>query len=71
LPPTPPVLQEGKVTRFLGFDVVYSERLTSTSNLRQNIVWVRSGIYLGVWQDLKPDFSPDFCAGLNVLVWWL
>jgi len=32
-----PVLTDGKVTRFLGWDIVYSERLTSTSNVRQNI----------------------------------
>ena len=52
-----PVLQEGKVTRFLGFDIVYSERLTSTSNVRQNIVWVRDGIYLGIWRDTENNIS--------------
>jgi hypothetical protein len=52
-----PTLQEGKVSRFLGFDIVYSERLTSTSNVRQNIVWVRSGIYLGVWMDFENVIS--------------
>jgi len=48
-----PVLQDGKVTRFLGFDIVYSERLTSTSNVRQNIAFVKSGLYLGVWKDTE------------------
>jgi Phage capsid protein len=46
-----PTLQDGKVTRFMGFDIVYSERLTSTSNVRQNIALVRSGLYLGIWRD--------------------
>jgi len=50
-----PVLQEGKVTRFLGFDIVYSERLTSTSNVRQNIPFVKSGLYLGIWKDTEND----------------
>ncbi len=48
-----PVLQDGRVTRFLGFDIVYSERLVSTSNLRQNIAFVKSGLYLGIWKDTE------------------
>lgn len=52
-----PVLQEGKVTRFMGFDIVYSERLTSTSNVRQNIVFVRDGIYLGIWKDTENNVT--------------
>ena len=52
-----PVLQEGKVTHFLGFDVVYSERLTSTSSVRQNIALVKSGLYLGVWKDVETNVS--------------
>jgi hypothetical protein len=52
-----PVLQEGKVTRFLGFDIVYSERLASASNVRNNIVAAKSGWYLGIWQDVMNDIS--------------
>jgi hypothetical protein len=37
------VLREGKVTRLMGFDIVYSERLTSASNVRSNIAFVKSG----------------------------
>jgi hypothetical protein len=50
-----PVLTDGKVTRFLGWDICYSERLTSTSNLRQNIALVKSGAYLGIWKDTEND----------------
>lgn len=50
-----PVLQDGKVTRFLGWDIVYSERLTSSSNVRQNIAMVKSGAYLGIWKDTEND----------------
>jgi len=46
-----PVLVDGKVTRFLGFDIVVSERLTVTSNVRQVIAGVKSGLYLGMWKD--------------------
>jgi hypothetical protein len=52
-----PVLTDGKVTRFMGFDIVYSERLISTSNLRQNIAMSKSGLYLGIWQDTFNDVS--------------
>lgn len=52
-----PVLQDGKVVRFMGWDIVYSERLTSSSNLRQNIAMVKSGAYLGVWKDTENDVS--------------
>lgn len=52
-----PVLQEGKVTRFLGFDIVYSERLPSASNVRNNIVAAKSGWYLGIWKDTENQVS--------------
>jgi hypothetical protein len=52
-----PVLMDGKVTRFLGWDIVYSERLTSTSNVRQNIALVKSGAYLGIWKDVENDLE--------------
>lgn len=48
-----PVLVDGKVTRFMGFDILYSERLSAASNIRKNIVFVKSGLYLGVWQDMQ------------------
>jgi hypothetical protein len=52
-----PVLQDGVVSRFLGFDIKYSERLTSTSNVRQNMAYVKSGLYLGIWKDTENDIS--------------
>jgi len=52
-----PVLTDGKVTRFLGMDIIYSERLISSSNARQNIVFVKSGLYLGIWKDTNNRVS--------------
>lgn len=52
-----PVLMDGKVVRFMGWDIVYSERLISSSNLRQNIAMVKSGAYLGVWKDTENDLE--------------
>ena len=46
-----PVLVDGSVKRFLGFDIIVSERLTVTSNVRQVIAGVKSGMYLGMWKD--------------------
>lgn len=46
-----PVLHDGKVTRFLGFDIVYSERLSSDGTTRKNIAFAKSGMYLGIWKD--------------------
>lgn len=64
-----PVLMDGKVTRFMGWDIVYSERLTSSSNVRQNIALVRSGAYLGVWKDTENDVTRR--ADLSGLPWQL
>ncbi len=51
-----PVLSgDGIVRRFLGFNIRYSERLTSTSSVRQNIALVKSGLYLGIWKDTEND----------------
>lgn len=53
-----PVLVEGRVKRFLGFDIVVMERLPIyTTNVRGNLVWVRSGMHLGIWKDLKNRVS--------------
>lgn len=53
-----PVLQDGKVTRFLGCDIVYTERLpTYTTNTRGVLAFAKSGLYLGVWSDLSSRAS--------------
>lgn len=56
-----PVLTDGKVTRFLGFDIVYSERLAQASSIRSCIAFARSGMYLGIWKDMTNniDVRPD------------
>ena len=52
-----PVLVDGKVRRFLGFDIIMSERLSTASNVRNCPVWVKSGMYLGMWQELTNNAS--------------
>jgi len=48
------VLVDGRVSRFVGFDVVVMERLPIiTTNVRGALVFVKSGLHLGMWQDVK------------------
>ncbi len=68
-----PVLVNGKVTQFMGFDILFSERLGSgvgiggSSNTRKCIVFVKSGLYLGMWQDMIHDV--DRIKTLSGLPW--
>lgn len=53
-----PVLVEGKVTRFLGINIVHSERLVlkETDNRRVPL-FAKSGMYLGLWNDISTSIS--------------
>jgi hypothetical protein len=64
-----PVLTDGKVTRLLGWDIVYSERLPSASNVRTNLPFAKSGLYLGIWNDRTDDVRQR--ADLSGLPWQL
>jgi hypothetical protein len=46
-----PVLVDGQVRRFMGFDIIVSERLNVASTTRQCIAFAKSGLYLGIWKD--------------------
>jgi hypothetical protein len=54
-----PVLVDGNVKRFMGFDIVVSERLpqTTLATTRGVLVFVKSGLYLGMWQDITNRVS--------------
>lgn len=57
-----PVLVEGKVTRFLGINFITCERLTTgtddqSGTSRQVPLYARSGMYLGMWNDISTDVS--------------
>jgi hypothetical protein len=65
------VLVNGKVTRYMGFDVVVSERLptivdkNSAANQRGCLVFVKTGLYLGMWQDVKNEVARRFDLEAN------
>lgn len=54
-----PVLVDGHVKRFLGFDIVVSERLpqTTVGSVRGVLCFVKSGLYLGVWKDMSNNID--------------
>lgn len=53
-----PVLVDGKVTSFMGFNFVHIEGLsTDTSSYRRIPVWAKSGMHLGMWNDITTDIS--------------
>lgn len=55
-----PVLQDGKVTQFLGFNLVHCEQIETALAGTNEVtlpVWVKSGVYLGLWNDIQNTVS--------------
>jgi hypothetical protein len=54
-----PVLTDGRIKKFLGFNIVVMERVpqTTVGSVRGCLAWVKSGMYLGVWQDMVNRIS--------------
>jgi hypothetical protein len=49
---TRPTLVDGKVTAFMGFNFIHTERLPKVATERKIPAWVKSGMHLGQWQDI-------------------
>jgi hypothetical protein len=51
---SPPVLVDGRVKRFMGFEFLLTERLLldPTNTYRLCPAWVKSGMHLGIWEDI-------------------
>lgn len=53
-----PVLREGRIERFMGFEFKVTELMSySASTIRQVACYVKSGMHLGLWQDIKTDVT--------------
>jgi hypothetical protein len=53
-----PVLVEGMITRFLGFNFKHTERFQNDATpYRRNPAWAKSGVGLGMWNDITTDIS--------------
>jgi len=51
------VLVNGKVDSFLGINFIHSERLPTASTYRRVPVFAKSGMHLGIWNDIMTDIS--------------
>lgn len=61
-----PVLQDGKVSRFLGINFIHAERLESKATGTddqshagsvQIPIWAKSGMHMGIWNDMETAIS--------------
>lgn len=54
-----PVLVDGKLKRFLGFDIVVMERVpqTTLNTTRGCLAFVKTGMYLGIWRDITNNIT--------------
>jgi hypothetical protein len=55
-----PVLSEGRVQSFMGFRFIHCELVESVCAGTNEVtlpVWVKSGMHLGIWDDMKHDIS--------------
>lgn len=48
-----PVLRNGRISSFMGFNFIVTDRLNITSGNRLIPAWVPSGMHLGLWEDIQ------------------
>lgn len=53
-----PVLENGKIRHFLGFNFIHTEQTSVTSNTRDNAAWVKDGMHFGTWAPLRSHVAP-------------
>lgn len=71
---TKPVLVDGKLTSFMGINFIHSERLLTASSEYRCPIWAKSGMALGLWQDINTrvqeradkSFSTQVYAAMSV-----
>ena len=56
-----PVLVDGRIKAFMGFNFIDSQRLALSGTDRTAICWAKSGLHLGIWNDINAQISdrPD------------
>tara|TARA_R110000803_G_scaffold58798_2_gene117045 strand:+ start:2210 stop:3076 length:867 start_codon:yes stop_codon:yes gene_type:complete len=50
---TRPVLVEGRIKAFMGFNFIDSQRLGLSGSDRTAVCWAKSGLHLGIWNDIE------------------
>lgn len=52
-----PVLVNGRIKSFMGFNFIDSQRLALSGTDRTVVCWAKSGICLGIWNDIEAKIS--------------
>lgn len=52
-----PVLVDGRIRAFMGFNFIDSQRLALSGTDRTAICWAKSGLHLGIWNDIDVQIS--------------
>tara|TARA_R110002110_G_scaffold11184_3_gene54247 strand:- start:49 stop:819 length:771 start_codon:yes stop_codon:yes gene_type:complete len=52
-----PVLVDGRIRSFMGFNFIDSQRLGLSGTDRTAICWAKSGLHLGLWNDISVQIS--------------
>lgn len=52
-----PVLVDGRIKAFMGFNFIDSQRLALSGSNRTAICWAKSGLHLGIWNDINVQIS--------------
>lgn len=63
------MVNEGKVERVRGFNMVLSNQLAIAGNIRSNVAWVQEGICLGVIYDIKARAEENMNYNYSTQVW--
>ncbi len=54
-----PVLVKGRITNFMGFNFIHSERLEKDGGDRRCPAWAKSGMNLCIWEDVRGEISRE------------
>jgi hypothetical protein len=52
-----PVLVDGRIKAFMGFNFIDSQRLALSGTDRTVVCWAKSGLHLGIWNDIDVQIS--------------
>lgn len=65
-----PVLVDGRIKRFMGFDFIDSQRLTLNASSQRRIpVWARTGMHVGIWRDLVGRITEESTKNFSTQVY--
>jgi len=54
---TKPVLVDGRIKAFMGFNFIDSQRLALSGTDRTVVCWAKTGLHLGLWNDINVQIS--------------